>query len=250
MPNIIIPGQHQPPASETPTRPHWETYDSELEAPESPALARQVAELEKRVLSRSHTRHVEDALMEYERNYAARRPHQWDGQQRWMGRENEEMRMVRILHPYAFIERLNRGGVRAEIKNDYRDRFSSRGVRVWLNAFIGKARYQNVSSGEVREVSSGLIGVNAWVDALPKTLTALQYPYGPEYSLMRFDEYNVPIKERYRGWRTALLTLISAGVLSEAEAERCFGPASGVASEFYREQLYLHRAVQVGLNKY
>jgi hypothetical protein len=257
MANLIIPGQHKPPVEETPAVPHWETYDTEFDDPalSDPKMAAAVAEYEKKVISKSHSRHVEDALMEYERNYVSRRQFQWEGQRRWIGRENEEMRLVRIVHPYHFIARLNRGGVRAEIKNDYSDRYAARGIRIWLNPFIGMVKYKNVETDDVRKVSSGLIGVNAWINdaahgAIPKTITSLQYPYGPEYSIMRFDEYNVPTKEKYRGWRTALLSLILAGVLTEAEADACFGKASGVASEFYREQLFAFRSHNIGLNKY
>ena len=59
---------------------------------------------------------------------------------------------------------------------------------------------------------------------------------------MRFDEFDVPTSERYRGWRTALLRLIQEGVLSEAEVDRAFGPvAMGDVSLLYREQLEDYR---------
>jgi hypothetical protein len=102
---------------------------------------------------------------------------------------------------------------------------------LWLNPFVRLER----------------IGVTTWVGREAKTITTLQYPYGPEYSIMRFNHYNVPTNERYRGWRTALLALIVAGVLTENEADRAFGPAVGEASIFYRQQLQHERTVRMGL---
>lgn len=256
-PNVIT--RRAPvPESEKPTIPHWETFDTEMDDPalRDPRMAAQMRDLEGRVLTTSHSAHVEQMMMAYEENYASSRQHQWHGQQRWMGRENEEMRMVRIYHPYQFIRLLNKGGIRAEIKNEYQDRFSARAVRVWLNPFMAKAKFRNVETNEVREVPSGLIGVNTWMaddytGAMEvRTITTLQYPYGPEWSVMRFNDYNVPTREKYKGWRTALLTMIVAGVLSEAEAHKCFGEPRGMASLFYREQLYNHRNHKTALNKY
>jgi hypothetical protein len=69
-------------------------------------------------------------------------------------------------------------------------------------------------------------------------ITYLQYPKGPEWSLMRFDEFNVPTSERYRGWRTALLRLIEEEVVTEEEVNRAFDePVVNEASELYFQQL-------------
>jgi hypothetical protein len=62
---------------------------------------------------------------------------------------------------------------------------------------------------------------------------------------MYFDEFDVPIRERYRGWRTALLRLILSDVVTEAEAERAFGRVvENAASELYRETLQGYRERQ------
>ena len=97
--------------------------------------------------------------------------------------------------------------------------------------------------------------MNAWVKdeatgmLIEKTVTSLQYPYSQEWSVMRFDQYNVPKKEKYRGWRTALLVLILADVITEKEAHRAFGAGRGPASEFYQMQLQTHRNVRMGLTQ-
>jgi len=64
----------------------------------------------------------------------------------------------------------------------------------------------------------------------------------PEYSLYLFDEYrDVAIKEKKRGWRTVLLRLILADMVTEEVCDRVFGPATGQASSVYRRRLYAHR---------
>lgn len=71
------------------------------------------------------------------------------------------------------------------------------------------------------------------------TLAALHNGATPEYSVMRFDAYGVPTNEKYHGWRTALLDLMFAGVVSKRQAEKAFGKVERVseATKFYLEQL-------------
>ena len=65
---------------------------------------------------------------------------------------------------------------------------------------------------------------------------------------MGFDAWNLPISERYRGWRTALLQMILKDVITEEEVDRAFGPVSlNRASELYRESVQRHRSMRKGL---
>jgi hypothetical protein len=65
---------------------------------------------------------------------------------------------------------------------------------------------------------------------------------------MWFDELNVPVRERYRGWRTALLALITNDVLTQEEVEKAFGPVNvSPASELYLEALKNHRERKAGI---
>ena len=139
-------------------------------------------------------------------------------------------------------------------------------ARIWLNEWS----------------AAGLVGVNAWMIPEPmeqegyllelsqattqrqkdlltanflavragrkvqRTLTSLQEPYGPEWSVMRFNAHGVATKEKYRGWRTAMLVLIAAGVLTENEVDRAFGPPMGEAGAWYRMQLQVYRQIRLG----
>lgn len=223
--------------------PTWDRYEAEnAPAPalvEDKNMGRRMMEFAKAHYKKRGRPAQEVAVERFEENRANSRSFQWTGQERWQGRENEEMRLVRIFHPYTFLRKLRAAGIDAREEE-------SKHARVWLNSFS----------------LMGRVGLNAWVkpeDGTPasladtriaRTLTTLQYPYGPEWSIMRFNEYNVPVNERYRGWRTALLVLITSGVLTEGEANRAFGEPIGDASLFYREQLQCHRALMYGLNRY
>lgn len=254
---------------------NYESDNMDLPEATSPAMQAALDDLRGRDRIKSAEANIEEAHSQFERNYRASAAYRWEGQQRWMGKENEEMRKVNILHCDTFIHKLRRAGIKAGFNNpvvaEYlrdlkaiypnRDDFEvigSGGPRIWLNEDIAQIKMQR-TDGTIRKVSSGRIGVNAWVKPEPgtkaydlgvyqmKTLTTLQYPYSPEWSVMRFDEYDVPQGEKYRGWRTVLLVLITVGVLTVEEAHKAFGDPVGPASLFYREQLSKHRAFKLGI---
>ncbi len=63
----------------------------------------------------------------------------------------------------------------------------------------------------------------------------------PEYSIVIVNEHNRPVREK-RGWRTVLLRLIKAGVISEEQALKQFGqPTNGEAARFYLQELAWHK---------
>ncbi len=63
----------------------------------------------------------------------------------------------------------------------------------------------------------------------------------PEYSIYEFNDRDVPVRERIRGWRTVLLRLIKSGLLTEEKSNEVFGYADGPASTVWKRTLYLHR---------
>ena len=225
-------------------KPVTKSYDEELPTPQ----------IEIQYDDRAASQQTIEAELElFEENYRAAHARRWKGQERWIGRRNEEMRLVNILHPHDVIRKLQSAGVAASIEPavDWvwvpsdetgllvlRPKARST-ARLWLH---GEAIYLKGTS----ETHAGRIGISAWVkdgdSVIPKCLTSLQWDCGPEWSLMYFDEMDVPIRERYRGWRTALLALITNDVLTEDEVDRAFGPVVlNEASELYRETLQSYR---------
>lgn len=87
----------------------------------------------------------------------------------------------------------------------------------------------------------GRIGLNVIQDGMPTYVTTVQLGISPEYSTMRTDEHGLPTKERYRGWRTALLHLIMGGFITEEQANRAFGEASGNEASHYLRTLWQFR---------
>lgn len=226
-------------------KPVTRSYDEELPTPD----------VELKYDDRAGTQQTIEAESElFEENYRAAHERRWKGQERWMGRRNEEMRLVNILHPHEVIRKLQAAGVDASIERAVvmvwatdnktglltlqpRARSSA---RLWLHDGV---MYMKGTS----ETHAGRIGVSAWVkdadgNLVPRCVTSLQWDCGPEWSLMHFDEFDVPTTERYRGWRTALLALITNGVLTEEEVDRAFGPVVlNEASELYRAVLQSYR---------
>jgi hypothetical protein len=188
----------------------------------------------------------------FEANYLAAAKQRWKGQERWMGKENEEMRLVNIMHPHTIFRKLRRAGVDARIEAPSFyvwdiDPKTGAPIRVKQERTAGRLWLHD-------DVIVGRVGISAWVwdrqqkRRVRECVTSLQYPYGPEWSLMRFDEYDVPTEERYRGWRTAMLALIRKGVLTEEEVDRAFGPVVlNDASLLYRQMLVTPRKRRAGL---
>lgn len=63
----------------------------------------------------------------------------------------------------------------------------------------------------------------------------------PEFSAYEFDARDVPIREKLRGWRTVLLRLIKARMVSEDDINRVFGRADGPAASRYNRELWKFR---------
>lgn len=225
-------------------KPVTKSYDEELPTPDVELV------YDERPASQQ-TIEAEQEL--FEENYRAAHARRWKGQERWMGRVNEEMRLVNILHPYAVIRKLQAAGVDASIEAAVTRVWAVDGTgllalkpkvrsnaRLWLH---DEVIYLKGTS----ETNAGRIGISAWVrngdgERVVKCLTSLQWDCGPEWSLMYFDAMDVPIRERYRGWRTALLALITNDVLTEDEVNQAFGPVvENEASALYLETLQSYR---------
>lgn len=225
------------------------TYDEELAIPQH-----LLDEYNSRpVVDRQPTSEEQEGIEQRrELNYAAAAPQRWHDQRRFMGKENEDMRLVNIMHPHKIFRLLRRAGVDARIEADSYD--------VWMpddetGKLIKVKRERNYGRLWLASIAvNGRVGVNAWVtdkvtgERRRKQVTTLQYPCGPEWSLLHFDAFDVPITEKHRGWRTALMQMILADVLTEDEVNRAFGPVPlHSVSLHYRQQLQTHRKRKAGL---
>jgi hypothetical protein len=177
---------------------------------------------------------IEKAQMLHEFNEMVESKNQFDGQGRWIGKDNEQMRIVNIMSPKQWIARLN-----AVIGEG----------RVFLNryAVLGRVPVLVPNTEKSRSLlwtpdqGFGPEGGSSKKDEyLPVTM--LQHPATPEWMVMRFDEYRVPTTVKYMGWRTALLVLITKRIITEKEAHAAFPLGSGPAGEWYRQQLFEFRA--------
>ena len=65
----------------------------------------------------------------------------------------------------------------------------------------------------------------------------------PEFSTYEFDRVtDVPIRETKRGWRTVLLRLIKAGLLSEDVCNKVFGRPEGMPANRWHSELKKYRS--------
>ena len=167
---------------------------------------------------------LEKTQMLHEMTERANLKNRWDGQGRWIGKENEEMRIVNIMSPMAWLRRLE--AVIGE-------------RRVFLNRFAVLKRVAvlvpNTAANRLI-VQPGAPEPKAKEEALP--VATLQYPCCPEWMVMKFDVYGVPTRPKYLGWRTALLCLITKRIITEKEAHQAFPLGNGPASDWYRQQLF------------
>jgi hypothetical protein len=187
-----------------------------------------------------HEQLMDEEARLFAENYAAAASERFEGQERWMGKENEERRLVNLLHPHAFFEKFRKAGISCTIEpaaDVVWDIDHKTGLTVQKTRELSSARFWLHDN-----VILGRVGISAWVwqdgERTIRYCTYLQYPYGPEWSLIRFNQYDVPVGERYRGWRTALLKMIMDGIVTEEEVDRAFGAVTqDDVSALYREQL-------------
>jgi hypothetical protein len=91
-----------------------------------------------------------------------------------------------------------------------------------------------------------LITLSAEEQARPPEMlrvASLQWPCGTEWMVCGFNEFGVVTHAKYLGWRTALLTMIRNGTITEKQAHKAFPVGSGPAADWYLEQLRTYRAL-------
>ena len=194
-------------------KPTWESYDDEFKYaddldPKVAEIMRRVEEESDIVKSSQQTR--EEFFRLHEKNAHARREHQFPNQ--------EELKLARegtILHMNEFLSRLRRCG-----------------LNCWYGEKGGMKGTTGLYVGHDKKAScSHEIGA-------PHYVAFVQVPFMQEYEELNFDQYNVPLGSKRRGWRTVILKLLEQNLLTVAKADEIFGkPATGPVSRRYNEYL-------------
>lgn len=215
---------------------------------EHPRVIEALARLEQeKSTARTSQEYVEKTAMLHELTAISKTGQMWEGQARWQGKENEQMRYGEILTPIQFYERLMKviGGGMQWATNDFivnGNRVSTIGAGRVLLGRHG-VRLNDMGAYRVPLLVMGqefadIVQLGQARKPVPMQVATLQYPAGTEWMVMRFDEFGVPTTAKYIGWRTALLSMIRLGVITEKEAHKAFPLGSGPAASWYRQQLF------------
>lgn len=196
----------------------YEKYDDEFRYADE--LEPNIGEIMKSVEEGPRSTHTGSQTMEeyhrlHEMNVESKKQYRWEQQEEFkMHREG------RILHMNKFLGMLKEAGLNAWYT-------TKGGMAGTLGLFIAH---------------SGIRTGCSHVNGAPHYICFVQVPLMQEYEEMFFDEHDVPLGVKRRGWRTVLLRLIETGFLTEAKAHEIFGePASGPASRRYRQSLHYLR---------
>lgn len=267
MANVIIPEQHQSSPKQTdldksirraigelrdgtfkpvintenfdPSRDDQFRTGTEL-LEQHPLVQEAMRKLETRVVDKTNNEYLEKAQQLHELNVMAAREFRWEGQERWEGEDNEAQRTVNVMSPKQFILKLQAAKISAELvpHTEPEMHVDPNGL---LNRYDCEKSSAKICLGAT--VYKDLVALRAWVNGEYVMVDKLQVPCGPEWTVMRFDDLNIPTTEKYHGWRTAVLALIIRRVITEEEALLAFGPVTiNDASSFYRQQLHQWRS--------
>jgi hypothetical protein len=102
----------------------------------------------------------------------------------------------------------------------------------------------NLTAELVQAATTLLMEESAEMQLRPPELlriATLQWPCGTEWMVCNFDEWGIATDAKFLGWRTALLTMIRCGAITEKQAHKAFPVGSGPAGNWYLEQLLMWR---------
>jgi hypothetical protein len=191
-------------------RAPWESYDDELlDQSLSEELEAEIAEYSKHRWDPDGPVDSEtaDTLAEMvEANAEEAQQYAWATPDEY---QDVKARIGKVMHSSEFIQTLRKAGVECF----YRQHPHADKAVLWI-------------------ITKGTEEKACWV----------QQGNMPELSILKFDRYGVPLDERMRGWRTALLQLILADYITEDKANRYFGfPKLTAAFGRYNSTLYEFR---------
>lgn len=196
----------------------WQSYTTaDPMAGCSPELQQEIAEYSRKHHGATSSQNVEELIRQKEMSKEMVKEYKFYKQDEL--RDTPE-RVGRVMHCLEFLQLLEK----------IRPAYLSANVRKGLS---GLAVY---NPKEVVDPDSGEVTRVDW-----QYVCGVQVGFMHEYSSMHFDARDLPLNEKWRGWRTVLLRLIQLGHVTEEQALAVFGEASGAASRRYREQLFCWR---------
>jgi hypothetical protein len=190
-------------------RPPWMTYAASLDERLDSRLQAEVDEYSKHRHEKTSEQNAEELARWEEENKILAKQYQFLTPDEY---KDEGARIGKIIHSSSFLNNLRQLGLNCHYReHPHKDKLT-----------LIVIRNQKTEVG-------------CWVAR----------GFMPEYSIVRFDRHDVPLNEKFRGWRTCTLQLILKGLLDEKEVDAFFGKASGPASERYLSTLYNVRNRQV-----
>lgn len=188
----------------------WETYSEEILGYDDPQLAREVEEYSKKRHVKSTAQNEEELCRWQEGNQEIAKQYQWLKAEDYA---DEGARIGRIMGHDEFIKILRD---RLHLTCFYREMGHPQKIALWA------VKQEGLAPECVGWVKRGLT---------------------TELSIMRFDDKNVPLDEKFRGWRSVLMNLVMRGFLKEHAVRKVFGRAKGSASEVYNRFMQQYRTV-------
>ena len=184
----------------------WDTYGDSLDQHLTPEMAAAVAEYAKNVHDDSSNETKEELARWKEGNDEMAKEFQWCTPEEYA---DVQARFGRIMHSSELINKLR---TECKIKCWYRQHPHADKLTLIVDMTNGLQQPE----------------VGCWV----------QSGWMPEFTVMGFDDHGVPLAEKYRGWRTALLQLILKGAVTEDKAHKVFGKTNAPCSERYNSILH------------
>jgi hypothetical protein len=188
----------------------WESYQASFEEKLDPKLEAEIADYATRRHEKTSNQNHEEYCRQHEINEGLSKQYQW-------------------LHPSEYADhgpRIGKIMTHGEFIKILREKCK---VRCWYRQHPQPDKLTLVVSDRHTDV---------FHSEEPHFVCWVAYGFMPEYSIMNFDRYGVPLAERFRGWRTPILQMILQGVITEEQANKHFGKASGPASDRFLKTCY------------
>jgi hypothetical protein len=191
-------------------------YADEIE----PHVARIMEEIENGPRVSGTTEMKEEVHRQHEMNEASRAESRFPNQE-----ELKQRRTGRIIHMNEFLSKLKEAGLNVWYGNTE----GMKGTTGMYCSHEGHLTEKCLEHGPMK----------------PHYIGFVQIPFMQEYEELNFDQYNVPLGSKRRGWRTIGLRMIEHKIITEQKFHEIFGePSSGIVSRRYREYLHYLRNKQ------